>query len=93
MAAGFGDKQRAEQFARLLDSLDAAPRSGVATLDRPGGAGQPDGSDAPGAPGAPDQHGRARVPAQRIDPELAAMLRAVEAIIDQGRFHAPRMRP
>lgn len=93
MAAGFGEKQRAEQFARLLDSLDAAPRSGVATLDRPEGAGQPDGGDGPGAADQHDRHDRTRVPAQRIDPELAAMLRAVEALTDQGRLHAPRMRP
>jgi len=80
MAAGFGERQRAEEFARLLDSLDAAPRTGVATLDRPDG-----GTDRPA--------GRARIPGQRVDPEMTAMLRAVEAIIDEGRLHAPAMRP
>jgi hypothetical protein len=38
MAAAFGERQRAEEFARLLDGLGGtgdAPGSGVATLERP----------------------------------------------------------
>ncbi|WP_194924310.1 DUF5667 domain-containing protein [Catenulispora pinisilvae] len=67
MAAAFGERQRAEQFARLLDGLDGSRDggSGVATL----------------------------IPPQKGDPELAAMLRVVENVIDEGRFHAPMVRP
>jgi hypothetical protein len=83
MAAGFGERQRADQFARLLDSLDAGPHTGVATLDGPRD-GYP--AEAPARPAS-------RIPAQPVDPELAAMLRAVEAIIDEGRVHAPMIRP
>ena len=67
MAAAFGERQRAEQFARLLDGLDGSRDggSGVATL----------------------------IPAQKGDPELTAMVRVVESVIDEGRFHAPTVRP
>ncbi|MBS2548034.1 hypothetical protein KGQ19_14285 [Catenulispora sp. NL8] len=67
MAAAFGERQRAEQFARLLDGLDGSRDggSGVATL----------------------------IPPQKGDPELTAMLRVVENVIDEGRFHAPTVRP
>ncbi|MEY9858993.1 hypothetical protein ABH935_004620 [Catenulispora sp. GAS73] len=67
MAAAFGERQRAEQFARLLDGLDGSRDggSGVATL----------------------------IPPQKGDPELTAMLRVVESVIDEGRFHAPTPRP
>jgi len=67
MAAAFGERQRAEQFARLLDGLDGSRDggSGVATL----------------------------IPPQKGDPELTAMLRVVESVIDEGRFHGPTVRP
>ncbi|MEY9933412.1 hypothetical protein ABH926_008067 [Catenulispora sp. GP43] len=67
MAAAFGERQRAEQFARLLDGLDGSRDggSGVATL----------------------------IPPQKADPELTAMLRVVESVIDEGRAHAPTVRP
>jgi hypothetical protein len=67
MAAAFGERQRAEQFARLLDGLDGSRDggSGVATL----------------------------IPPQKSDPDLTAMLRVVESVIDEGRFHAPTVRP
>lgn len=67
MAAAFGERQRAEQFARLLDGLDGSRDggSGVATL----------------------------IPPQKADPELRAMLRVVESVIDEGRAHAPTVRP
>ena len=72
MAAAFGERQRAEQFARLLDGLDASRDggSGVATLIPP-----------------------PRSAAQKGDPELTAMLRVVESVMDEGRFHAPTARP
>jgi hypothetical protein len=67
MAAAFGERQRAEQFARLLDGLDGSRDggSGVATL----------------------------IPRQKSDPDLTAMLRVVETVIDEGRLHAPTVRP
>ena len=67
MAAAFGERQRAEQFAKLLDGLDGSRDggSGVATL----------------------------IPPQKGDPELTAMLRVVETVIDEGRLHAPTVRP
>jgi hypothetical protein len=67
MAAAFGERQRAEQFATLLDGLDGSRDggSGVATL----------------------------IPPQKGDPDLAAMLRVVESVIDEGRFHGPTVRP
>jgi hypothetical protein len=67
MAAAFGERQRAEQFARLLDGLDGSRDggSGVATL----------------------------IPPQKGDPELTAMLRVVESVMDEGRLHAPTARP
>ncbi|ACU77154.1 hypothetical protein Caci_8331 [Catenulispora acidiphila DSM 44928] len=66
MAAAFGERQRAEQFARLLDGLDGSrDGGGVATL----------------------------IPPQKTDPELTAMLRVVESVIDEGRAHAPAVRP
>ena len=68
MAAAFGERQRAEQFARLLDGLDGSRDggSGVATL----------------------------IPPQKQPiPRLAAMLRVVETVIDEGRLHAPTVRP
>ena len=73
MAAAFGERQRAEQFARLLDGLDGSRDggSGVATLIPPQKTG----------------------PGPKADPELRAMLRVVEGIIDEGRFHAPTVRP
>src|SRR6185312_16267707 len=67
MAAAVGGRQRAEQFARLLDGLDGSRDggSGVATL----------------------------IPRQKSDPDLTAMLRVVETVIDEGRLHAPTVRP
>lgn len=67
MAAAFGERQRAEQFARLLDGLDGSRDGGsaVATL----------------------------IPRQKADPDLTAMLRVVESVIDEGRLHAPTVRP
>lgn len=67
MAAAFGERQRAEQFATLLDGLDGSRDGGssVATL----------------------------IPPQKADPDLTAMLRVVESVIDEGRLHAPTVRP
>jgi hypothetical protein len=72
MAAAFGERQRAEQFARLLDGLDGSRDggSGVATLIPP-----------------------QKSAAQKSDPELRALLRVVETVIDEGRLHAPTVRP
>lgn len=82
MAAAFGERQRAEQFARLLDGLDGSRDGGsaVATLIPP----QKNGPGVPGGPSGPDSP---------VDPELTALLRVVETVIDEGRLHAPTVRP
>ena len=92
-----GERQRAEEFARLLDVLDHGLRHGVDA--------SPEGGDPPGAPGhglpaptgLPGLPGRGvpgraagaapRIPRQGTDPEMAGMLAAVERLIAEAQAH------